>query len=178
MLSVAQKPAGPVPRPSFAFRSSTSGLKPVSTVSKPPMRVLAPPTKPPSTTSTHRASVIQPPGRQSSTMGNLPKPVASLTKKSTDGPRRVLVQTGDKPVPRSVSTSVMPAPKTRGPQRVLLPGVSGTANPVKKPLGLSSSINPPVPTSRLPGPSRIAVPSALRPTTKASSVSKPAGRWV
>ncbi|KAF9646741.1 hypothetical protein BDM02DRAFT_3118224 [Thelephora ganbajun] len=72
----------------------------------------------------------------------------------------------------------MPAPKTQGPQRVLVRAAPGTTKPAKKPLGPSSSVNPPAPTCRLPGPSRIAVPSTLKTTTRTSSISKPAGRWV
>lgn len=172
-----QNQAGSVLPLPLSARSSISGLKPVPTMSKPPTRVLVPPTKRlPSTTSSQRASLIRLPSRQSSTMSSLPKSVVATTKtigKSTDGPRRVLVQPSDKPAPRSISTSTIPAPKTQGPQRVLVRAVSN--NPVKKPLGPSSSINPPAPSSRLPGPSRIVVPSALKLTTKTS---KSGGRWV
>ncbi|KAF9644918.1 hypothetical protein BDM02DRAFT_3121137 [Thelephora ganbajun] len=72
----------------------------------------------------------------------------------------------------------MLAPKTQGPQRVLVLAAPGTTKPAKKPLCPSSSTNPPAPTYRLPGPSRITVPNTLKPTTRTSSISKPAGRWV
>ena len=179
-LNAVRKPTGPIRRPSTASIPSVSGPKPVTTVSKPPVRVLVPPTKCPST-QPQRTSMIRPPGRQSTTMGRLPKPAMDMTKgvgKSTDGPRRVLVQASDKPTTLPVSAATLPAPKTQGPQRVLVRTVPGTTNPVKKPLGPSSSINPPATTSRLRGPSRIAVPSTSKSTMKTSSTSRPAGRWV
>ena len=145
------------------------------------MRVPVPSTRRPSTIPTQRAGAIRPPSRQSSTMASLPKPVLATTKvvgKTTDGPRRVLVQASDKAAPRPVSTSTIHVPKTQGPQRVLLRTGSATTNPVKKPLGPSSFINPPPPTSRLPGPSRIAVPNTAKPATRASNASKSVGRWV
>lgn len=176
--SVVKKPAGSIRRPSSASRPSISGLQSTTTLPKPPMRVLVPPSKRPSSNTTaQRTNVVRPPARQSSTTGNLPKPAVVMPKavgKSTDGPRRVLVQASDKPASRMVSTSTIPASKTQGPQRVL---IQTTTNPVKRPLGLSSSINPPAPTSRLPGPSRIAVPSTSK-TMRTSGISKPVGRWV
>ena len=176
-----KKPAESIRRPSPASRPSTSGPQSTTTLSKPPMRVLVPPSKrPPSNITTQRTSVVRPVARQSSTMGSLPKPVVTMPKtvgRPTDGPRRVLVQASDKPASRMASASTIPASRIQGPQRVLIQTTSATTNPMKKPLGLSSSINPPAPSSRLPGPSRIAVPSTSK-TTKASSTSKPAGRWV
>ena len=173
---------GSTHHPSAASRSSIPGPKPAITTSKPPMRVLVPPTKRPSPISSiQRTSMIRPPGRQSSTTGALPKSVAAPTRtagKQTDGPRRILVQASDKPTSQSVPTRTIPIPKVQGPQRVLVRTVPAATNPVKKPLAPSSSANPPAVTSRLPGPSRIAVPSNLKPATKASSISKPAGRWV
>ena len=181
-LNVAEKPAGSTRHSSFASRPSISGLQPVTTASKPPIRVLVPPSKRPSlTTTTQRSSIARPPIRKPSTTGSLPKPVVTTTKvagKSTDGPRRVLVQGSDKPTPRTVSTSTTSVSKIQGPQRVLVRTTSSTTNPVKRPLGPSSSINPPAQTSRLPGPSRIVVPSTLRSKTATSGGSKSAGRWV
>ena len=179
--NVVKKPAGSIRRPSLA-RPPISRLQPVLNASKPPMRVLLPPSKRPcSTTATQRTSLVRPPARQSLTTGSLPKPAVATTKivgKPTDGPRRVLVHASDKPTPRVASTSITPAPKAHGPQRVLVRTTSGTTNPMKKPLGPSSSINPPASTSRLPGPSRIAVPSTLKTMARTSNISKPAGRLV
>jgi len=179
-LDIAKKPAGSLRRPSLAPRPSISGLQPVTIVSKPPVRVLVPPSKrPPSATTTQRTNVVRPPARQSLTTDCLPKPVMATIKtmrKLTDGPRRILVQANDKSAPRTVSTSATPALKTQGPQRVLVRVTPGTTNPVKKPLGPSYSINPPAPTSRLPGPSRISLPGTLK--TRTSSISRSAGRWV
>ena len=180
VLNVTKKPAGSLRRPSLGPRPSISGLQPVTTASKPPMRILVPPSKRPPSTTTQRTGVIRPPARQSLTTACPPKPVVATTKamgKPTDGPRRILVQASDKLAPRTVSTSTTPALKTQGPQRVLVRTAPGTTNPVKKPLGPSSSINPPAPTSRLPGPSRISVPGTLK-TRRTSSISKSAGRWV
>jgi len=181
-LNVVKRPAGSLRRSSLASRPSVPGLQPVTAASKPPMRILVPPTKRPSiTTATQRSGVVRPPTRKPSTTGSLPKPVVVTTKtigKSTDGPRRILVQASDKPAPRTASMPTMSAPKIQGPQRVLVRTASGTTNPVKKPLGLSTSINPPAPPSRLPGPSRIAIPSTSKPKTGTSGGSKPAGRWV
>ena len=176
-----KKPVGSIRRPSLTSRPSTSGLQPIATVSKPPMRVLVPPSKRPSSSTTKITSVGQQPSRHPPITGSLPKPAVATTKtagKSTDGPRRILVQVNDKPAPRTISTSVAPTLKTQGPQRVLVRSTPGIPKPVKKPLGPSSSINPPAPTSRLPGPSRIAVPSTTRPMARTSNVSKSAGRWV
>lgn len=176
-----KKPVGSIRRPSLVSRPSIPGLQPAIALSKPPMRVPALPSKRPSSnTAAQRTSVVRPPVRQSSTTRNIPKPVVAMPKtvgKSADGPRRVPVPVSDKPAPRTTSTSTTLLPKIQGPQRVLVRTASATANPVKKPLGPSSSINPPAPTSRLPGPSRIVVPSTFK-TTRTSSVSKPAGRWV
>ena len=73
----------------------------------------------------------------------MPKVVGKLT----DGPRRVLVQEDHKPT-RTVTASV--APDQRPNQRVLIRTASAATNPMKKPLGPSSSINPPAPASLLP----------------------------
>jgi len=181
-LNITKNPAGSTHRSSLASRPSVFGLQPATTASKPPVRVLVPPSKRPSiTTATQRSSVVRPPIRKPSMSGSLPKPITT-TKKAigtlTDGPRRVLVQAGDKPAPRTVSASTTSVSKIQGPKRVLVRTASGTTNPVKRPLGPSSSINPPAPASRLPGPSRIAVPSTLRPKTVTSGGSKSTGRRV
>ena len=141
------------------------------------MRVLVPPSKRPSSSTVKSTSTIRPPARQSSTTGSLPKPIVATKTvgKLTDGPRRILVQADDKSVPRTITMPTMLAPKTQGPQRVLVRPTSGTTKPAKKPLGPSSSINPPAPPSRLPGPSRIAVPGTMRSTARTS---RPAGKWV
>ena len=179
---ITKKPVVSTRRPPPAQRPSISGLQPVTTALKPPMRVLVPPKRSSLTTNTtQRLSVVRPPVRKPPMTGSLPKPVANATKvveKLTDGPRRVLVQASDKPAPRTVSTSTTSVSKIQGPQRVLVRTASGTTNTVKRPLGPSSSINPPAPTSRLPAPSRIAVPSTSRPRIGTSGGSKSAGRWI
>jgi hypothetical protein len=174
---VMKKPAGPIRRPSLALRPSIPDPQSAAPSSRPPMRVLVPPSQRPSSITAKRTHVVRPSARQSPTTGGLPKPVVAVPKivgKSTVGARRILVQASDKPT-RTASASTIPAPKTQGPQRVLIQTASSTTNPGKKPLGLSSSANPPAPASRLP--SRIAMPSTSK-MTRTSSIPKPAGRWV
>ncbi|KAF9645833.1 hypothetical protein BDM02DRAFT_3201119 [Thelephora ganbajun] len=140
-LNMAKKPTGSLRRPSLASRPPILVLQSVATASKPPMRVLIHSSKRPSpitttttTTTTQRTTVVRPPSCRSSTTGSLPKSVVAMTKtigESTDGPRRVLVE-------------------TQGPQRVLVRTAPGTMKSVKKPLGPSSSINPPAPTCDSP----------------------------
>ena len=176
--NVMEKPTGSIRCPSLTSRPSISGLQAATTASKPPMRVLAPPSKHPlSNTTTQHTGVVWLSACQSSTIGSLPKSVVAMTMtigKFADGPCRVLLQASNKPTPWMVSMPVLPVPKTQSPQRVLTWTMSATANPVKKPLCSSSSINLPAPTSQLPGPSCIAISSTLK-TMRASSVSKPAG---